>query len=394
MEHHDVVIVGGGNAGVSLAARLLGDGVEDVALVDARPVHRYRPLLNYVAVGEARMRDLERPMRRVVPERVTCVPEDVASVDPVASTVRTTGGRTIGYDRLVLCPGLPEDFAATPGLAAAYDDGWAGSSFVAASAAGEWERLRAVRRGRVVFTVPPEPAPCGPTALKPLLMACDHWRRTGVLADLEVHLVLPGATVVGLPAPDRRLERLFADHGIRVTREARVGEVDHVARRVAIDSAAGRTVLEDVQHAHVVPHYRAPAWVHGSGLAADASPGLVDVDPATLRHRTHAAVWALGDVSGATRHSSGGGLRKQVDVLARNLAAARDGRALSEYTGYTVIPITTSRRRLMLVEIDREGRPAPSVPVIDLTRPRRTTWLFDRYGLPVVYFRRILRGKV
>jgi sulfide:quinone oxidoreductase len=58
------------------------------------------------------------------------------------------------------------------------------------------------------------------------------------------------------------------------------------------------------------------------------------------------------------------------------------------------MPITVSRRRLMLVEIDRDGRPAPSVPLVDLTRPRRTTWLFDRYGLPVTYFRRILRGKV
>jgi sulfide:quinone oxidoreductase len=58
------------------------------------------------------------------------------------------------------------------------------------------------------------------------------------------------------------------------------------------------------------------------------------------------------------------------------------------------MPITVDRRRLMLVEVDRDGRPAPTVPFPDLTRPRRSTWLVDRYGLPQVYFRRILRGRV
>ena len=39
MTHHDVLIVGGGNAGISLAARLLRDGAEDVALVESETVH-------------------------------------------------------------------------------------------------------------------------------------------------------------------------------------------------------------------------------------------------------------------------------------------------------------------------------------------------------------------
>ena len=65
-----------------------------------------------------------------------------------------------------------------------------------------------------------------------------------------------------------------------------------------------------------------------------------------------------------------------------------------QYDGYTVMPITVARHRLMLVEVDRDGRPAPTVPFPDLVKPRRATWSVDRYGLPVTYFRRILRGKV
>ena len=51
MTRHEVLIVGAGNAGISLAARLLRDGVRDVAVLAAQPVHRYKSLLNYVAAG-------------------------------------------------------------------------------------------------------------------------------------------------------------------------------------------------------------------------------------------------------------------------------------------------------------------------------------------------------
>ena len=113
----------------------------------------------------------------------------------------------------------------------------------------------------------------------------------------------------------------------------------------------------------------------------------------TLRHRRHSAVWSLGDVADLGTRPSGGALRKQVDVLAQNIAADGDT-SMRHYDGYTVMPITVGRRRLMLVEVDREGGPSPSVPFPDLLRPRRATWWVDRYALPVTYFRRILRGRV
>ena len=112
-----------------------------------------------------------------------------------------------------------------------------------------------------------------------------------------------------------------------------------------------------------------------------------------MRHRRHAAVWSLGDVADLGTRPSGGALRKQVAVLAPNLLAAESA-TLERYDGYTVMPITTERHRLMLVEVDRDGRPRPTVPFPDLVRPRRLTWAVDRYALPVTYFRRILRGKV
>ncbi len=394
MDRFEVLIVGAGNAGVSLAAKLLRDGVRGVALVAAQPVHRYKPLLNYVAGGEATMADLERPMADVVPEGCTWIRDSVTAVDPAALTVRTRSGRTLGCATLVVCPGLVEDWAATPGLQEAYADGWVASSYVPGSTPTVWPRLTSVRSGSVVFTVPPEPASCGPTALKPLFMACDHWRRAGVRDAIDVWLVLPEATATGVPRADEVLERAFAEHGVEVLRRARVESVDAEAHALTISSPDGTRVLEDVAFAHAVPHYRAPRWIADAGLAVDASSGQVDVDPGTLRSRRYDAVWAIGDAAALATRPSGGALRKQVAVLSRNLAAAAEGRDLQRYDGYTVMPITVTRRTLMLDEVDREGRASPSVPFLDPFVPRRSTWVLDRHVLPQIYWRRILRGRV
>ena len=118
-----MLIVGGGNAGISLAARLLRDGAQDVAVVEPEPVHRYRPLLNYVGAGEATMASLEKPAAEVVPDRCRSVRDRVVAVDPSRPSVLTRDGRRIDCSTLIVCPGLEEDWDSTPGLREAYAAG-------------------------------------------------------------------------------------------------------------------------------------------------------------------------------------------------------------------------------------------------------------------------------
>jgi sulfide:quinone oxidoreductase len=197
-----------------------------------------------------------------------------------------------------------------------------------------------------------------------------------------------------VPEADEILDRTFADYGVEVLREAHIERVDWDVHALTLAAPGGSRVLEDVAFAHAVPHYRAPRWIADGGLAADTSPGLVDIDPETLRSRRRESIWAIGDAADVATRPSGGALRKQVDVLARNVAASARGEELHRYDGYTVMPITLSRRKLMLNEVDRNGRASPSVPFLNPFKPRRSTWLFDRHGLPQVYWRRILRGRV
>ena len=106
--HHDVLIVGGGNAGVSLAARLRRDGAKDVAIVDPVSVHRYRPLISYVGGGQARMADLEKPQASVIPKGVRWYQQRVTSVDPVSlgsAAVHSVSPGSIGSAEAGVDPG-------------------------------------------------------------------------------------------------------------------------------------------------------------------------------------------------------------------------------------------------------------------------------------------------
>ena len=390
--HHDVVIVGAGNAGVSLAARLRRLGCRDVALVDPRRTHRYRPLLNYVAGGQVSLARLRRSMSAVVPRGVTWVRRAVVAVHAEDRAIELDDGSRLGYGDLVLAPGLEVDPDAISGLAQAVRAGWATSAHVDEQAQDVWRAVRDRRAGRVVFTLPPEPAPCGGTALKPLLLACDHWRREGVLGAMDVHLVTPWSTLLDLPFGDRRLEPELSRLGVTVHHGAKVAELDHRTRTVVLATPGGQLALEEVEHAFVVPHYRGHGWLRP--LAGEGPSGLVDVDPETMAHRRAERVWALGDAAELRTRPSGGALRRQVDVLADNIRRRRLGEPLRRYDGYTIIPVTVDRRRALLLEFDRDGVPQPTLRWWDLTAPSRAVWVFDRFVEPVVYFGALLRGRV
>lgn len=397
----DTVIIGAGNAGVSLAARLRHDGRQNIALVDPSPVHRYRPMLNYAAAGTARMDRYERSMPKVIPDGVQLLPHAATKIDPTGRTV-TLGSRdaadsgpTLSYDNLVLCPGLTPRWDAIPGLDEAYVDGWAVSAHVPEYAGRACAALVREREGTVVFSVPPEPASCGGTVLKALFQACDHWQREGVLDRINVHLVTPFSGILGLEPTDARLRPYISRYGITVHENTHVAAVDHHSRTVQLAGSdpaqTNGQEIGGVNLAYVTPLSRAPQFVAESGLGDGSDAGLVEVDPITLGHTRADSVWGLGDAATVDTRPSGGALRSQVAVVADDLRA---GGPATPYDGYTVIPIAVSRDRLMLVEHDRDGRPAPSVRGVDLTVPRRATLLFDRYVQPVIYFRALLRGRV
>ena len=396
IERHQVVVIGGGNAGLSVAGRLARLGVSDVVVVEPREHHLYQPLFSHVAGGTARAGMATRPQGTVMPRGVEWIQDRVADVTPDSNSVLLESGRRLAYEHLVVCPGIQKDWHRVPGLTEAMASPSGASNYEFDLAAKASILLRDMRSGTVVFTQPAGPATCAGAAQKPMYLACDYWRTTGVLANIRVVLVVPDVTVFGMPLIDQELNRKIAEYGIELKTESELLEVDAENRTVVIGRAGGErdTLAYDVLHA--VPPQSAPDWLKDTTLPAVGDPaGFVEVDPETLRHARYPNVWSLGDAAATRNSKSGGALRKQTLVLAKNLEHVLTGTApKNRYDNYSVCPFTVSRSTVVFAEFDDDYRAKPTIPFwANLARERRLTWVFDRHILPWVYWNLILKGR-
>lgn len=383
-----ILIIGGGNGGVAIAARLRRRGVDDVMIVEPRDEHVYAPLQSHIAGGVADRRPVVRPQAAVTPRGVTWVQDRVAAVFPDESMVELSSGRRIEYEQLIIAAGIEQHWDAVPGLEEAKSSPTLVSNYTLDLAEEASTALQNIRSGTVVFTQPAEPASCAGVSQKPMYLACDRWKRLGLLSGIRVVFVTAEEAPFGIPKVASELSRKLDEYGIETLFGAEVVEVRSDLREVDVErDGRWTTIRYDLLHA--VPPQRAADWIRASGLSG--ADGFVDVDPETLRHGRWANVWALGDATSVTPIRSGGALRPQAKVIADALTKPAKN---TRYDGYSVTPFTVTRRTAVFAEFDRSGRLTPSIPFWKkLYRERRFTYLLDRWVLPWVYWNLILKGR-
>jgi sulfide:quinone oxidoreductase len=394
--HHRVVVVGGGNAGLSVAGRLRREGIDDIVVIEPRTYHRYQPMFSHVAGGTAKASEATRPQSQVMPKGIGWIHDSVLDIRPESNTIVLTSGDRVTYDQIIVCPGIQHDWDAVPGLAAAINSEHASSNYEFDLAKKASRLLRTMLAGTVVFTQPSGPASFVGAGQKPMYLACDYWRATGRLNDIRVVLVLPRPTLFGIDMIDRELERKVAEYGIEVRYNSELVGVDDAAQTVTIRRPDGTDEYLGYDVLHAEPPQSAPDWLKATPLSNDSTVGgFLDVDPETLRHLRFSNVWSLGDAAATPNDKSGGALRKQTLVVARNVASVLNGKDASEvYDGYSVAPFTVSRGTLVFAEFDVEGNQKPTIPFWKgLARERRLTWVLDRHILPWVYWHMILKGR-
>jgi sulfide:quinone oxidoreductase len=390
----DVLVVGGGNAGLSVAARLLRRGVASVGVVEPLAVHTYRPLLSYVGGGQASQSSAERTQASVTPDDCTWLQDSAVGVGPETQTVRCRSGAVYRYNDLVLAPGLVPDEDELADVFTVLDTEAVASNYLD-HAEKTWQLVESMVAGHAVFTVPRPPVSCTGTTLKPLFLAAAYWRRMGVIDDIDITLVVDRPDLLGVAGIDDRLRGCLDEIGVQVLNNATVTGVHPAERKLAVRVGDGVEQKLPYDLLHLVPPFRGPRWIEASGLADGAAHGVVDIDPKTFRHRVHANVWALGDAANVGTDPSGGAIRRQSAILVDNLLAARSGGRFKEYDGYTVAPVATDSHRLMFGEFDRRGSVSSSLPsFVDPLKPRWSAWAFDRYGLPQMYWNLILKGRL
>lgn len=395
---HEVVIVGAGAAGISIAASLLSrkPGL-DIAIIDPADVHYYQPGWTLVGAGVFTADQTAKDLASLIPSGVTLIKGAVAAFEPASNAVILEGCRVVGYQRLVVCPGLKLDWARIPGLVETLGQNGVTSNYRYDLAPYTWKLVQAMRRGRAIFTQPPMPIKCAGAPQKAMYLSGDAWHRAGVLKDIDIQFMNAGGVLFGVKDYVPALMNYVRKYDATLNFFHNLVRIDGPARTAWFDVAAPDTPVRRVEVAfdmiHVTPPQTAPDFIRVSPLA-DAA-GWVDVDQATLRHKTHDNIWSLGDVMNAPNAKTAAAARIQAPVVAENIAADIDGRpACAQYNGYGSCPLTVERGKIVLAEFGYGGKLLPSFPkaLIDGTCPSRAAWLLKERILPPVYWRGMLRG--
>jgi len=392
--HHDVVIVGGGSAGLATAASILKRNRDlSVAVIEPRERHFYQPGWTMVGGGIFAKESTCRDEAAVMPRGVRWVKGAVASFQPDRNQVMLEDGSAIGYRALVVAPGNTLDWDAIDGLSATLGRNGVTSNYTYATAPYTWELVQGLKEGIALFTQPPMPIKCAGAPQKAMYLSCDHWRRTGALGNIDVAFHNAGAALFGVKDYVPALMAYVDRYGIDLEFESNLIAVDGNARRATFKEKGGE-VTRDFDMLHVCPPQRSPRFVAESPLADQA--GYVDVDATTMRHKRYANVFGLGDAGSTANAKTAAAARKQAPVVAVNLLAMLAGREPEAgYDGYGSCPLTVERGKIVLAEFAYGGRVTPSFPkwLIDGTRPQRLSWMLKSEALPWIYWNGMLKGR-
>ena len=392
--HHRIVIVGGGTAGLTVAARLaLKLKRPDIAVIEPSAKHYYQPLWTLVGGGVFPKQASERDEADFIPKGATWVRDAVDGFRPDENSVTTRGGREIGYDYLVVAPGIQIDWGAVEGLKEHLGSHGVCSNYHYRTVDYTWECIRSFRGGTALFTNPSTPVKCGGAPQKIMYLADDRFRRAGVRDGARVAFASAAGSIFAVEKYARTLEGVIARRGIETLFGHDLIAVRPEAKEAVFRrTASGDEVVLAYDMIHVTPPMSAPDFIKRSPLA-DAA-GWVDVDKHTLRHVRYPNVFGLGDASNLPTSKTGAAVRKQAPVVVTNLASAMRGEPpVARYDGYTSCPLVTGYGKLVLAEFDYDKNSQETFP-LDQSEERLSMYLLKKYGLPAFYWHGMLRGRL
>ncbi|MFM1905968.1 MAG: hypothetical protein RIT32_764, partial [Actinomycetota bacterium] len=269
----NVVVIGGGSAGISAAARLKNSGVKHVAIIEPSEKHYYQPLWTLVGGGQSKAESSVRPQSSVIPKGQTWIKDYVVSVDPENNIVKTATGKNISYNWLIVASGIKLDWDKVPGLRDSLGKNNISTNYEYELTTYTWEAIQRTKNGVAVFSMPAGPIKCAGAPQKICYLAADFWRKSGVLKDIDVHLVLPTPGMFGIPEFAATLEKVAKRYGIKVHFESEVISIDPLSNEIVIrHNPSGDIQTLKADMAHITPPQCAPDWIANGVLADPKSP--------------------------------------------------------------------------------------------------------------------------
>jgi NADPH-dependent 2,4-dienoyl-CoA reductase/sulfur reductase-like enzyme len=288
-----VVVVGGGYGGATAAKylRLFSSGRIDVTLVEPEAAFVSCPLSNLVIGGTRRIEELTVPYASLGTRHGVRVVRDRATgIDATRREVALAGGMRLGYDRLVLAPGVEMMFDEVADLREASRSGRIVQAWTPGAETLVLRRqLEAMPDGGTfAIAIPETPYRCPPGPYERACLVADYLQRAKPRAKV---LVLDANEDITSKGP------LFR----KAWAERYAGRVEYRPqyKATAVDAARGvvRFEIQDDVRAdvlNVLPPMRAGAIAVQSGLA-DANGRWCSVDFLDFQSKVAPGVHVLGD---------------------------------------------------------------------------------------------------
>ena len=390
----DIAIVGGGAAGIAVAASLKKRQAQlSITLIDPAEKHYYQPGWTMVGRGVFTPQSTERDTASLIPKGVKWLAQAVANFDPMSNTLTLDNDERVQYEQLVVAAGLSLNWTAVEGLAENLGKNGVTSNYTYATAPYTWELVKNLKGGRAVFTQPAMPIKCAGAPQKAMYLSADHWRKQGRIGSIQIDFCTATPGLFGVADYVPALMEYVDRYGAQLNFQTNLTKVDG-ERKIAVFSTPEGEVEKPFDLLHVCPPQCAPSFVSESALADES--GWVDVDQATLQHKRFDNIWSCGDVMNAPNAKTAAAARAQAPVVAENLLAHRSAQpAALLYNGYGSCPLTVERGKIVLAEFGYGGKLLPSFPRAFLNghKATRLAWHLKADVLPWIYWNAMLKGR-
>jgi len=422
-KNHQILIIGGGTAGITVAAQLLrkSKGL-DVAILEPSEKHYYQPAWTLVAAGTFNYKDTERDEATLIPEGAVWIKDFAEDINPENNSVTTRSGDVITYQFLVVCPGIQIDLDGIEGLRETLGKNGVCSNYTDPNYT--WEVLQNFKGGNALFTQPTGPIKCGGAPQKIMYLADEYFVKTGVRDKTNVIFATPGTVIFGVKEFAETLTKVINRKGIILKFYHKLVRIDGPNKKAIYELTAtdesncivtvnddNNVIQEDVvgkttltipfELLHLAPPQSAPDFVKKSKITHQdgVNQGWVKVDHYSLQNPDYPNVFALGDVAALPTAKTGAAVRKQAPVVVDNILKliAHKTADNKSYTGYSSCPLVTGYGKMVLAEFGY-GNKRMSDPLIstfvNTTKEQWSMWILKKYGLPFLYWNLMLRGRI
>lgn len=417
-KHYNVVVIGAGTGGIMTAAQVKNQKSDtSIAIIDPAETHYYQPAWTLVGAGTYDYDKTGRPMSSVIPKGCDWVKDAVTTIDADNNKVNTAASGELSYDILVAAPGIQIDVDGIPGLKEGLEAGVVCSNYT--DPKKTWELVQKFKGGNAVFTQPTTPIKCGGAPQKIMYLADDHWAKTGVKSDTNVIFATPGSVIFGVPDFAKTLTKVLQRKNIHFKPFYAISKIDVTKKEVHFTNAKpsenhcvvneGNGLSERTEGdsayvipfdlLHLAPPQSAPDFIKNSPLSNGTPGGWIDVDINTLQHNKYSNVFAVGDAAALPTAKTGAAIRKQAPVVAGNVVAMLNSNKITDaqYEGYSSCPLVTGYGKMVLAEFKynnvRDSDPFLS-KFVDTTKENYSMWILKKFGLPYMYWNRMMKGKM